>query len=176
MTVRKLTRIISRISSNPQTHSDFTAHLSYADYRSSIQTWITVAFTCHAPLVFFNLGQSQAFLTFHDLDILKSTGQSHYGMFLNLGLSDASSWFIYLRQEYHRKIAVLFSGHCIRRRMTSIFPLTDKHRGTLNQGLGVHMRRKTARAWNSVPHNEHFNVLWQWANRTEARPSLWGEQ
>lgn len=118
----------------------------------------------------------QAFLTFHDLDILKSTGQAHYGMFLNLDLSDASSWFIYLRQEYHRNIAVFFSGHCIRRCITSVFPVTDKHRGTLNQGLGVRMRRKTARAWNSVPHNEHFNVLWPMGQPTEAGPGLWGEQ
>ena len=79
---------------------------------------------------------------------------------------------MYLRQEYHKKDAVLFSEHYIRRHMTSICPVTGKHTGIFTKDLESYMRRKTARAWNSAPHNECFNYSDQRASQAEARPGL----
>ena len=65
MAIRKLTqiqgyRLIYRLIQIPLL-------VSVADYRSSIQTWITGAFTCHVPSVSFSLGQflrlSSSFMT-----------------------------------------------------------------------------------------------------------------
>ena len=120
--------------------------------------------------LFQSLTVPQSFLIFMTLTFLNSPGLWHQAQPLSLGLSDASSWFTYLEQEYHKQDAVSF---CIRRWMTSICPIIGKHRGTFNQGLGFLHWEERIQKPGILAHSTntwmHFD---QWANQAEAKTGL----